>query len=362
MPMEMARDLVQLQAIIASLPMHAVPRSTLREYAASDMLAQCGGVKYRPPEVDKRSHADRVDEALKRALLDYPDFQEMLGGLHVVHASLDLVCLAHHEKQMLFAAVRGTDRNLNLSTTLRDWSNNFRIAVGASPAPRAQVVQEEYQACRRDYATYSAYGTGHSLGGAVALHLAEAVEPDPILRFARVDVFNVAISPLSQSFAQLAETELHVHRVYGDWASWGLSWHTVAPHEVHTHPLKPEVPEKHSLRHFLPRKAGDRLALAEELLEAPAHEEPAAWLTLLSSMSCVCSRKKSLQGQPPMERSASGAGCDVSASPASDGHGHPEAALPSAGHSAEAPSLGGEGRVQPVHWPTPSPITSPRRS
>mmetsp|Transcript_121907 Transcript_121907/g.352024 ORF Transcript_121907/g.352024 Transcript_121907/m.352024 type:complete len:397 (-) Transcript_121907:125-1315(-) len=367
-------DLVQLQAIISSLPMHAVPRWTFRDYAATDMLAQCGGIKYRPPEVDQRSSADRVQDALQEARLDYPEFEDRLGNLQVVYASLDLVCLADHSRQMLFTGVRGTDRNMNMMTTPRDWTNNLGIALGTGPTPRCHTVQQQYEICRSEFAGYSSYCTGHSLGGAVAVHLAEAVESDPILRYSRVDVFNMGFSPLSRSFL-LKDTELHVHVVQGDWASWGLSWRKAI--KVHTHPEKPHISERHSLKHFLPTKARDRLLFAEDFLKGPPSqdEQPSKWLALLATMACVGARTKAqtrrddvgqLGAAPERRRSLGFHSGDAPA--AEEGMANEEGERRDAWLCTEGDGEPDEDDLQyhtavpPVHWPAPSPLTSPRGS
>merc|ERR1719334_548138 len=110
----------------------------------------------------------------------------------------------------------------------------------------------------------------------------EEQEGDP--GFKRVDVFNVAISPLSSS-VELQTTSLYIHRVNGDWASYGLQWMEVSDVEVHEHPVQPHVRERHSLQHFLPRKAADRQADRKQEPERPA--EGAGWLATLGALSCA---------------------------------------------------------------------------
>ena len=70
------------------------------------------------------------------------------------------------------------------------------------------------------------FATGHSLGGAVVLHLVawqhlrlRAVEARAVA-FYRVDVFNPATSPLANTVPEAVG--LHIHRVDGDWASVAL--------------------------------------------------------------------------------------------------------------------------------------------
>lgn len=188
--------------------------------------------------------------------MDYQDHQEVLGRLEVESASLDMVCLVDHAEERLFVAVRGTDRMINHLTFPRDWGNNMRILVGLEPGCTLSAI-DEYRAVRMRFPRYASYGSGHSLGGTVVLHLATYVEADSELQFARIDIFNTAVSPLTRSLAVLTKTTFHAHRVPGDWVSWGLCNRTPPAGSLHTHPVKPHVRECHSLRHFLPDKAGD---------------------------------------------------------------------------------------------------------
>mmetsp|Transcript_68775 Transcript_68775/g.190388 ORF Transcript_68775/g.190388 Transcript_68775/m.190388 type:complete len:345 (-) Transcript_68775:64-1098(-) len=255
----MEESFIELQAIIAGLPIHAVPSPQFSRSCGpgADLLVQCAGKRpSRPVLLDEHRCAERVEDRLQVIWEDYPDYQEVIGRLTVEHASLDMVCLADHKDQRLFTAMRGTDRMMNPLTTPRDWTNNMRILLGLDPDRNTAAMVEGYRAVRERFPGYSSYGSGHSLGGAVVLHLAKAVEADPQLMFARIDVFNTAVSPLTRTLQTLTGTAFHAHRVHGDWASWGMCASpppaTVA---MHLHPVKPHVRERHALGHFLPDKA-----------------------------------------------------------------------------------------------------------
>ncbi|CAE7228647.1 unnamed protein product [Symbiodinium pilosum] len=110
-----------------------------------------------------------------------------------------------------------------------------------------------------------------------------------------------ATSPLPVAVpAPLASTELHVHRVSGDWASWGLRFLDPGPGKVHTHDAKTSVQDPHSLRHFLPDKADSDASAATSSsddqptlvdprdTQVPAvPRRPLNWEALLSLATCV---------------------------------------------------------------------------
>jgi len=296
----------QFQAILAGLPMHAVPSPlSFRNCVASEgLLVQCSGQRSKPPQMDPRSSKERIRDELRALSEEYPEHKETLSRLEVVGANLDLVCLADHVASRLFTAARGTDRNINPLTFPRDWGNNLMIVFGNGPLSRAMPAVDDYRACRGMYPTYTSYGSGHSLGGAVMVQLAKSVEESPELSFSRVDVFNTAISPLSRTFVRLTNTALHVHRTPGDWASIGLSWMTVE--DLHEHPVKPHIPERHSLKHFLPAKASERdVLLSTDVgeggdgadarrsdLELQRQASDTGILAMLATFTCVGVRSK----------------------------------------------------------------------
>mmetsp|Transcript_146 Transcript_146/g.527 ORF Transcript_146/g.527 Transcript_146/m.527 type:complete len:532 (-) Transcript_146:438-2033(-) len=283
-----AKAFAQLQAILAGLPMHAVPESLGLLSCAAAMPLTCAAARPKPPsDVTLRSGVERIQDVLTALSEEYSEHQEVLRRLEVVHASLDLVCFADHEESCLFTAVRGTDRNLNPLTFPRDWSNNLLIAVGSEPYGRTAVALDYYRQTRSKFPNYTSYGSGHSLGGAVMVQLAKHMEEDLEYRFARIDVFNTATSPFSRGFLWLHETALHVHRVPGDWASMGLS--SLTDPNLHVHPVKPHVPERHSLVHFLPTKASEKVALDEaERLQERRRGSEANMIYQALSMLAAC--------------------------------------------------------------------------
>lgn len=265
--MDAARDpFVKFQAILASLPKNAVPPSFMHTCGDRDIWHQFGGV--RSPSEDQRSATQRligidaytcrskINDAIFHALKMYPAYTEVLEGLSVEHASVDIVVLADHDRQKMYVAARGTDKDLtNPWTSPRDWHNNFHVLFGYGPL-RAHGAYDEYREVRLRFPLYDVYGTGHSLGGAVALQLARLADEDPTMSFARVDIFDPAVSPFIQPFTALVRTDIHAHRVPYDWASIGLAWYTSPTWcQLHTHPLKPEIATRHSLKHFLPDEA-----------------------------------------------------------------------------------------------------------
>lgn len=249
---------VELQAIIAGLPMHAVPAVGLRACGV-DLVTQCAGTRHRPadPEAtatDETACKQRIEVALEKACAAYPSHQDVLSRLDVAFASIDMVILVDHQEGHLFTAARGTDRSVNPLTFPRDWNNNLSIIFGMGPRRHVHAT-DPYTRVRRDYETYNSYASGHSLGGAVMLHLAKSVEADCTLRFHRVDVFNSATSPLTGVRLLTTSTDIRLHRVNGDWASWGLLTRSGVCGEIHTHPAREGVLDKHLLVHFLPEKA-----------------------------------------------------------------------------------------------------------
>jgi len=302
----------QFQAILAGLPMHAVPSPlSLRSCMTSDgLLVQCSGQRSKPPQMDNRTSKERIQDRLNALSEEYPEHQDTLARLEVLHANLDLVCLADHVAGRLFTAARGTDRNINPLTFPRDWGNNIMIVFGNGPSSRATTAVDDYRACRQLFPTYKSFGSGHSLGGAVMVQLAKSVEDFPDLSFSRLDVFNTAISPLSRTFVCLANTALHVHRTPGDWASMGLSWMVVK--DLHVHPVKSHIAERHSLKHFLPDKVGGELETeADEqcIFDAELGVEKSGCelqrqapgtglLAKLAALSCVGVRSKASKASP----------------------------------------------------------------
>lgn len=236
----------ELQAILAGLPMHAVPPPVF-----SRSCGACGEQKQAAP-VDGDACIHRVRLALGRVCLDYPDHAGELRHLRVEHASLDLVCFANHKEEQLFTAVRGTDRMLNPLTTPRDWNNDVLILFGMPPCRTSKVIAE-YKAVRERFPTYRSYGSGHSLGGNLVEHLALYVQEEPRFCLCRIDVFNTGASPLRQTPNMLTKTELHAHRVPGDWASW--YYRPPSRANLHTYKPKMHVSSQHALGHFLPDKA-----------------------------------------------------------------------------------------------------------
>jgi len=306
MEKDIGETFVQLQAILASLPMHAVPPAPDRSYGSAILVTQCGGQRNRMDKnllaaCSTQACVSRIDEAMLQTIQDYPNHAHKLSQLVVEHASIDIVCFADHSSSELFVAVRGTDRFANPLTFPRDWNNNMLIALGFTPAGRAAVAFEEYRELRLRFPDYTSYGSGHSLGGAVILQLARELDPETNMAFARIDIFNTAVSPLTWSLPGLETTAVHSHRVKGDWASWGLaklSEQSPSGHaELHTHPVKRHVNEAHSLKHFLPQKARPSLDLAladvELIPGAENTSRVALFFTALTSLACVgCRHKK----------------------------------------------------------------------
>lgn len=259
-------DFVQFQAILSSLPKSAVPPSTMRTCTqwnqfVTPVTEGQRSANQRLFGVDSQTCIAKVNEALFKAARLYPSYAESLRRLSVEHASVDIVVLADHDQRRLHVAARGTDKNYaNLYTFPRDWNNNLFILLGWSPG-RAHGAIEEYRTVRTRYPTYTVYGCGHSLGGAVALQLARLAEEDASIHFYRLDLFDPAISPFGSPYAQLERTDIHVHRVPYDWASIGLAWGTTPNWcQLHMHPVKPHVSERHALSHFLPEKVNEAMS------------------------------------------------------------------------------------------------------
>lgn len=239
----------QLQAILAGLPMHAIPHGD--RSCGPEALLSCRGP--RKSQIDAGICKRKVEVILSRAAGEYPE-HELLKELQVEFASLDLVCFLDHRQQQLFAAVRGTDLSLNPWTTHEDMRSNMHLILGYDP-PRAHRALKEYRDVRSRFPSYASFACGHSLGGAVVLHVARECEASTDLAFERIDVFNTATSPLAAPLVPLA-TSTHFHRVQGDWASLALQQVDFSHGQVHIHCPKDSVPDKHSLAHFLPKKVG----------------------------------------------------------------------------------------------------------
>eukprot|EP00930_Biecheleria_cincta_P063284 TRINITY_DN48806_c0_g1_i1.p1 TRINITY_DN48806_c0_g1~~TRINITY_DN48806_c0_g1_i1.p1 ORF type:complete len:351 (+),score=31.82 TRINITY_DN48806_c0_g1_i1:45-1097(+) len=283
----------QLQAILAGLPMYAVPAPS--RSCGPDLLVQCSGQRMHVEHrMQASTCAQRVQYKLSEIASEYPDHESTLRVLQVEHASLDLVCFADHGGHKLFVAVRGTDPALNPLTVRGDMHSNMNILLGYSPK-RADTALEEYRNVRRRFPTYATYGSGHSLGGAVVCHVAKSVELQEELSFERVDVFNTATSPLTRSLAILEGSVLHAHRVPGDWASWGLCIFEPGTGIVHTHEIKPHVRNRHALGHFLPPRVGeipDAFAVNGTTVLEAQPQWSARLLHALHLFSCVGPRKK----------------------------------------------------------------------
>lgn len=293
-PTEDVDEFAQLQAILAGLPMHAVPPPAFSRSCGLP-AGGCGGQRRPPPLVDGNACKQRICTALAQACIDYPD-KDALAQLDVEHASLDLVCFVNHAEGTMFTAVRGTDRMLNPLTTPRDVQNDLQIAVGMTPI-RTFKARDEYLEVKSRYPNYISYATGHSLGGNIVEHLAIDVEDKTDFRFKRVDVFNTGASPLRGAPTRLQSTELHAHRVLGDWASM---YHTPAGGRLHVHKPKHVFRSRHVLGHFLPdRSSGneenpdcddegaDEVESVEfvPIRQPPPRTEP-FWMSLLSCAGC----------------------------------------------------------------------------
>lgn len=246
----------ELQAILAGLPMHAVPAPQFARTCGPGLVGACGGDRKPLAHADSTSCMDRTRVALAKACEDFPSQMEVLQRLMVEHASLDLVCFADHTEGRLFTAARGTDRMLNPLTLPRDLNNDMRIILGMDPCRTTKAIGE-YRTIRSRFPTYYSFGCGHSLGGNVIEHLALLVEDDDELRFRRIDLYNTGSSPLRRAPTALTRTELHAHRVPGDWASL---YYAAPPGQgyLHSYPPKPHVRSQHALGHFLPDKAAER--------------------------------------------------------------------------------------------------------
>lgn len=257
-PREVGDELARLQAILAGLPQHAVPPKGQQVVRSG---AQASEGPAGPQSVEQ------VRAALQRAVLEYPRCAAALRELVVVHTSLDLLCFADHSARRLFMAARGTDRIMRRATLPRDLGNDALIALGFVPARVRKAAIPYQQVCER-FPGYAAYGCGHSLGASVIEGLARWAEADPGNRplFLRIDLFNPAGSPLRRlvpkSGRPLQQTEVHAHRVPGDFVS---RFH-VSLGSKHVHPRRPCL-SPHALGHFLP-EADDAALAARRAVEA----------------------------------------------------------------------------------------------
>ncbi|CAL1127779.1 unnamed protein product [Cladocopium goreaui] len=239
---------VELQAILAGLPMHAIPHGD--RSCGPEVFLSCRGP--RKSQIDEGTCKRRVEAILSKAAREYPGHEHVLRQLEVEFASLDLVCFVDHRRRRLFAAVRGTDLSMNRWTTHEDMRSNMHLILGYNP-PRAERALKEYLAVRSRFGRYVSFACGHSLGGAVVLFVARECEENPDTAFQRVDVFNTATSPLATPLVPFT-TSTHFHRVKGDWASLALEQVELSHGQVHLHSPKESVPDKHVLLHFLPKK------------------------------------------------------------------------------------------------------------
>mmetsp|Transcript_21934 Transcript_21934/g.51285 ORF Transcript_21934/g.51285 Transcript_21934/m.51285 type:complete len:407 (-) Transcript_21934:99-1319(-) len=257
-------DFAKLQAILAGLPMHAVPTEQMRACGA---FPHCAGHRKPEPALDGASCRERIQRRLQeKVCFEFPTHRHLLLRLEVVHASLDLTILRDQEEEKLYVAARGTDfrSGINPWTTPRDLSNDLQIFVGVSPG-RAVQVAKDYQLVRRRFPKYKVYGSGHSLGGNVIQHLAESMEDDETYRFSRIDIFNSGASPLRPSaVSSRGHTDVYVHKVAGDWVSRYHLETTPKPSSVilTTYQPKKHLGDRHALGHFLPEPASDEEAPA----------------------------------------------------------------------------------------------------
>jgi len=227
---------------LAGIPQHAVPpRGSIRAEAAANRCVE------------------RVTAALARASLDYPRHASTIRGLKVVHASLDLVCLADHDGRRMFTTARGTDNNLRHTTLPRDLGNDTLIALGFGPV-RVRQVAAAYQSMCDALPEYSSFGTGHSLGATVIEFLAMWAESGPERRkFQRIDLFNPGSSPLRRLLpgrrrpVPLTSTKVCAYCVSGDFIS---RFHLSSGTKNVLQPRKSL--SRHALGHFLPE--GDEVA------------------------------------------------------------------------------------------------------
>jgi len=243
----------QLQAILAGLPMHAVVNPGFRQCQAGDVLTACTGSRPTPHRLEETEPARckaRVEAALRKAGKDYPSQQEALERLEVAYASLDVCMFVNHDEEQMFTAARGTDRSLNPLTFPRDWNSNFSIFIGSTPQRYSEVVSD-YIAVRREHLEYTSYGTGHSLGGATIFNLAKHVEDQADMKFARIDIFNMACSPLVSLPEMGKGLEVNLHRTDRDLVSKALH-SSELPYNLRVYPVKQHARDAHALTSFKP--------------------------------------------------------------------------------------------------------------
>jgi len=250
---------VQLQAILAGLPMYA-----LREdhgCSGCCCASRRGGclccchprvIEHMPWVLPCQ---ERIAVALLAARSDFPRFRAQLGRLKIAHASHDLTIFVDDEERRMFTSLRGTD-----CRTCRDLCNDVLIFCGCWLC-RTKWAKEEYCHTRREFPGYQSFGCGHSLGGTVMTEMAHLVEDDAALAFERVDVFNTGGSPLGWSYCGFKATQYYSHRIVGDIISRYFS----SPGNAHEYSGRPEFCS-HSLQHFLPERTqtfGEMLHNAE---------------------------------------------------------------------------------------------------
>mmetsp|Transcript_38541 Transcript_38541/g.86669 ORF Transcript_38541/g.86669 Transcript_38541/m.86669 type:complete len:413 (-) Transcript_38541:56-1294(-) len=300
-------DFAKLQAILAGLPMHAVPKGT----RSCGPWPQCTGQRPKPPGLDGDSCRERIQRRLDKVCPEFPEQEDILRRLEVVHATLDLTICADNTEEKLYVAARGTDlrEGINPWTTPRDLTNDLQIFIGQSPARASQVAQE-YRKVRKEYPKYRTYCSGHSLGGNVVQQLAQTMEAEEDFRFTRVDIFNTGASPLRRCVVDIMHTDFRVHRVAGDWVSQYYDVHKIAPSVVMTtlQPKEHLSDRPHNLGHFLPDPAGGHVALCSSASEpclgvnakaagpsAIQRDLRSWWQSTFGAFSCLGARK-----QPPM--------------------------------------------------------------
>mmetsp|Transcript_72811 Transcript_72811/g.201867 ORF Transcript_72811/g.201867 Transcript_72811/m.201867 type:complete len:392 (-) Transcript_72811:256-1431(-) len=243
----------ELQAVIASIPHNALQLFHARIEAETGL-------------------AESVATALHRASLEFPRHAAELRALDVVHACLDMVVLADHERRRLFTAARGTDNKLRRATLPRDIGNDALVVFGLGPRRVRRLTRAYAQACEH-CPGYASFGAGHSLGGTVIHGLAVWAEVGSrSSAFRRVDLFNPGSSPLAKVFPRRRpkRTEVHCHRVVGDLVSRFHSKEGVRHEHRRVQGVHP-----HLLTHFLPA-AGEAEVAAGEVTQGSREEDEAS--------------------------------------------------------------------------------------
>jgi len=268
----------ELQAILAGLAQHVVPEKGGRRRRRRHREASCESPASARSTASTRSassvdgYTQGVVAALHRAALDYPQHAAELEDLVIVHATIDLVCLADHRRRRLFITIRGTDRYLRQATLPRDIGNDALVVLGVAPWRVRSAAAAYSEACEL-CPGYATFGTGHSLGATIVEWLARWAESSPERRdFERIDLFNPGSTPLRRRPVVLERTQVHAHCVMGDLVS---RFYITSGIRRDLRPLPQLNP--HLLGHFLPSSC----ALA------PLAREVVAGATL-RAMAAVC--------------------------------------------------------------------------